>query len=57
MHHVFRLYWTQVWNAIGVGVFVISETQVWNANDIGVFMTITFKFMTQDQEQAVSTIQ
>ncbi len=32
---------TQVWNAIGVGVFVISETQVWNANDIGVFMTIT----------------
>jgi hypothetical protein len=30
----------QVWNAIGVGMFVISETQVWNANDIGVFMTI-----------------
>jgi hypothetical protein len=30
----------QVWNAIGVGVFVISETQVWNANDIRVFMTI-----------------
>jgi len=32
---------TQVWNAIGVGVFMISETQVWKANDIGMFMTIT----------------
>lgn len=31
---------TQVWNAIGVGVFMFSETQVWKANDMGVFMTI-----------------